>query len=220
MNYKGVFMTFGMAVSLMACSSQQPVPEPVSEPVAEAPVAEPVVEQSNKIELVKRGFSLAVSRDDNWNIAEETDYKVLLAKRGAEKYSGQTIQALVVNLPEFDSDNAFLAYMEKSISTSNRKSGLKVQDQHANIVAGKSGMCVQYMSKSEDARMAQKTHNASHLIQETVNYTCRHPFNNKVGVYLAYSRRYADSATSATENADDITSYATELFQNLEFSEI
>lgn len=208
-----VILFIGIATSLSACSLFKSTPE-----VTEAPVE---AVESNSIEHVQKGFSLSIPKDNEWEVAKKTPYKVILSKPGMDKYEGYTIQALMVNLPNFESDDAFMEFMKSRMDKNNEVSGLKVLDQAINFVEGKPSSCIQYSSKGEDAKTMQKAKTDNTLILEMVNYTCRHPFKEKVGIYVAYAKRYYQTAQSADQaQAENISDYATQLFSNLNFSDL
>ncbi len=185
----------GLLLSLVACSSAPPAPE--------------------TRELVYKGFTLTLPAASQWRETRNSPYQVTLVKPGTKKYERYTIQALVVKLPTFDSDEDFMNFIKNRMTVGDRDAKRKVFEQSVSLVDGKTGQCVQYTSKSEDRSVATVVKNAEPMILEMVNFTCRHPDEEGAGVYLAFARRYFSDSTP-----EDLSAQAMNIFHNLDFTEI
>ena len=159
--------------------------------------------------MAHKGFNLVVPDDATWKVANENEYKVELAKRGEASNDVYTIQALLVKLPSFESDDEFMSFIQSSMDSSDQKSQIQVIEQGASFIPYNDIQCVQVNRKTE------KPSATSPMVLKIVNFTCRHPFKDDAGVYLAYAKRYQGS-----EAEEDLVPQALNLFYNLEFTEL
>lgn len=160
--------------------------------------------------LVQKGFTLSFSELKDWIVTEENPYKVVLSKQNQNKHERYTIQVLVVKLPSFKDDDAFLSYIEESMAKNSDKSKLTIIEQQVNLTSGEGKRCVRYNSKEEPIK---KTSNNKSLVLGIVNFTCRHPDKKNAGVYLAYSKKaYKDNID------DNLITQAENIFSLLKFS--
>ena len=167
MQFKSLFLLFS-AVSLFACSTSPKLK--VQE--------EPVMSHG-----MQKGFSLSFPNQNEWTVIKDKPYKIVMTKSDLDKKDRYMIQALVVKLPNFDSDKDFMDYITNRMKKSQKQSGVKVSEEHVQFVEGKINKCVQYNSKEQGL-------NKSEML-EVVSFTCRHPERKYAGVYLAYSKKYS-----------------------------
>lgn len=162
--------------------------------------------------LSHKGFNLVVPDESGWNVANESAYKVELAKRGEASGEVYTIQALLVRLPAFDTDEDFKNYVQKSMDAIDKKTKSQVIEQGSSLIPYNDSQCVQFNRKTEKIAGAEGT---MPMILEMVNFTCRHPLREGAGVYLAYAKRFQEGSGS-----EDLTAQALNLFYNLEFTDL
>jgi hypothetical protein len=165
--------------------------------------------------LAHKGFTLVVPDETGWNVANESEYKVELAKRGEVSGEVYTIQALLVRLPAFDSDDDFKGYVEKSLDAIDQKTQSTVIEQGSSFIPYNDNQCVQFNRKTEKTVGASQEEGAAPMILEIVNFTCRHPLREDAGVYLAYAKRFQEGSAE-----EDLTPQALNLFYNLEFTDL
>lgn len=198
MGIKKLLSLSALALLLISCASTPPESEPV----------EQVYVPSFKT-LSQRGFNLVVPDDASWKVANENEYKVELARRGEANNEVYTIQALLVKLPSFETDDEFMTFIQSSMDTSDQKSQAQVIEQGASFIPYNETQCVQINRKTE------KQSATAPMVLEIVNFTCRHPFKDDAGVYLAYAKRYQNDGQE-----EDLVPQALNLFYNLEFTEL
>lgn len=165
--------------------------------------------------LSHKGFNLVVPDESGWNVANETAYKIELAKRGANPGEVYTIQALLVKLPPFNSDEDFKAFVQKSMEAIDKKTQSQVIEEGASLIPYNENQCVQFNRKTQKRPGAAGSENAAPMVLEMVNFTCRHPFRNDAGVYLAYAKRFEEG-----RGEEDLTPQALNLFYNLQFTDL
>lgn len=159
--------------------------------------------------LSHKGFNLVVPDEAGWSVANETAYKVELSRRGEASGEIYTIQALLVRLPSFNSDDEFKAYVEKSMDAIDKKTKSQLVEQGSSFIPYDDNQCVQLN------RTTEKTSGAEPMVLNMVNFTCRHPLREDAGVYLAYARRSQEGG-----DVEDLTPQALNLFYNLEFTDL
>ncbi len=198
MGIKKLLSLTALAMVLISCASTPP----------ESASVEEVYVPSYRT-LSHMGFKLVVPDDTSWQVAKEDEYKVELAKHAEAANEVYTIQALLVKLPSFASDDEFMQFIQSSMQSSDQQSQVQVVEQGASFIPYNENQCVQINRKLE------KQSSASAQILEIVNFTCRHPFKDDAGVYLAYAKRYQNN-----EQTEDLVPQALNLFYNLEFTEL
>ncbi len=144
----------------------------------------PIVETTPEPMLSLKGFSLSLPDQEEWTIVKNTPYKVIMTKQGLAGDERYTIQALVVKLPNFKSDEDFMNFISKRMKKSQKKSKVKVLEQNVQLVDGQDSKCVQYNSKEQYQGKSKP------IMLEIANFTCRHINKENAGVYLAYSKKY------------------------------
>ena len=198
MGLKKILTLSALAFLTISCASTSPESDPVEQ------VYVPTFKT-----MAHKGFNLVVPDDATWKVANENEYKVELAKRGEASNDVYTIQALLVKLPSFESDDEFMSFIQSSMDSSDQKSQIQVIEQGASFIPYNDNQCVQVSRKMEKQSVTSAT------VLKIVNFTCRHPYKDDAGVYLAYAKRYQGS-----EAEEDLVPQALNLFYNLEFTEL
>ncbi len=198
MGIKKILSLSVLAFLTVSCASTSPESESV----------EDVYVPSFKT-LSHKGFNLVVPDETGWNVAKESAYKVELAKRGEVAGEVYTIQALLVRLPAFDSDDDFKAYVQKSMDAIDKKTKMQLIEQGSSFIPYNENQCVQFNRKTEN------TAGEGPVILDMVNFTCRHPLREDAGVYLAFAKRSQEGSEE-----EDLTPQALNLFYNLEFTDL
>lgn len=159
-----------------------------------------VMEDNNQ----QRGFSLSFPSKDDWNVEDESEFKLVLSKQGESDDQAYKIQTLVVRLPSFANDEGFVNYIKKRVKKSQKRSRNKIIEGEAQIILADDKKCVQYNSKEKPA-------NESPLLLELVSYTCIHTEKENTGVYFAYSKKHNEGNVEENilENAENIFNYLT-----------
>ena len=132
---------------------------------------------------MQKGFSLSFPDQNEWTVVKDNPYKIVMTKPGQGKNDRYMIQALVVKLPKFNSDEDFMDFITNRMKKSQKQSGTNVTEENVQFVEGQNNKCVQYKSKEQRSSKAE--------MLEVISFTCRHPDREKAGVYLAYSKKYS-----------------------------
>lgn len=171
-----VFILLFSAVSLIACSSTQEKQQQSAPLIQAAP--EPI--------LIQKGFLLSLPDQEEWRVIKNNTYKVIMTKQGRATNERYTIQALVVKLPDFKSDEDFMTYISNRMEKSQKKSQVEVLEKNVRLIDGQDSKCVQYNSKEQYPGKSKP------VLLEIANFTCRHAGKENAGVYLAYSKKYSE----------------------------
>jgi len=189
MQVRTSFLLFFVAL-LMACSSA------------------PELQQSSQYKYMpvkQKGFSLSFPNQEKWAVVKKTPYKIVMTKSGDAYDDRYTLQVLVVKLPEFRNNTDFMKFVTKKMKKSQKKSGVKVLEQHAQFIKRKNQKCVQYNTKKKYSGRTKP------IMFETVSFTCRHLERGDTGVYFAYSKKYSKGNDDKSLNIN-----AADLFNHME----
>lgn len=186
MQFKTLYLILS-TVSLIACSS-----------TSESP-------QVKYTSVSQKGFSLSFPNQENWAVVKKTPYKIVMTKPGGAYDDRYTLQVLVVKLPEFRNNTDFMKFVTKQMKKNQKKSGVKVLEQHAQFIKRKNQKCVQYNTKKKYSGRTKP------VMLETVSFTCRHLERGDTGVYLAYSKKYSKGNDDKSLNIN-----AADLFNHME----
>lgn len=191
MRFKNILILLGSLVLVAACSTAKK---------ADTTAAEP-----ETTDLLQKGFLLSLPVADGWNVVKKGDYKVFLAKKGANEDEKYTLQTVVVSLPSFENDDEFLEFIKRRMM----KAIPGDVYQETTLFKGHSEDCVQNSNKQN------KQVNGKEMVIEMIDFTCRHPDNKNAGIYMAYSKTY-----SPGHEDEDFSDKALELFNHLYFTEL
>lgn len=201
MRFRNILLISSLTLAVIGCSTprQQAAIEPAPEDQ----------------EYVLRGFSLSIPVREGWNVVKQGPYKIVLSKQDSENHVHYAIQALVVELPEFNRDEEFLKYIESRMKKNRDKSASEVIKTETRFIAGQVDACVQSHSKEMKSPAAGKPADAKLSVLELVNFTCRYPDKKNAGIYLAFSKR--SDASSADE---DMEVQANKFFNRMNFRDL
>ena len=163
--------------------------------------------------LVLEGFSFLPPSETGWQQIQRSLYGAALAKQGLVADESYAVQAMLLRLPRFDSDAAFLAYSIHAIDNDTDPGRFKILYNDDRLVAGPQGNCVRYVLKARDSDPLTVTGRHDPMLLEVVSFICRHPENPEIGISLSYSKRYYQSGT-----VEDLMPAATGLFDSLRFT--
>ncbi len=163
--------------------------------------------------LVLEGFTFLSPNEVGWLRIQKTLYGAALAKRGQVVDESYAIQAVLLRLPRFDSDAAFLAYSIHAVDNDTNPGRFKILYNDDRLVAGQHGNCVRYVLKARDSDPLTVSGRQDPMLLEVVSFICRHPENPEIGISLSYSKRYYQS-----EAVEDLMPTATGLFDSLRFT--
>lgn len=142
-------------------------------------------ERTQDKQVVQKGFSLLFPDQHDWKTVQNAPYRMIMTKKGASEDERYTIQVLLVKLPAFDTDDSFQQFVSNKIVQNQKKSDAMIVEQQTRLVDGKNKKCIQHSSKEK------VTNRANRSMLDVVSFTCTHSSKRNVGVYLAYSKNYA-----------------------------
>jgi hypothetical protein len=163
--------------------------------------------------LVLEGFSFLPPSETGWQQIQRSLFGAAFAKQGPVADESYAIQAMLLRLPRFDSDAAFLAYSIHAVDNDTDPGRFKILYNDDRLVAGPQGNCVRYVLKARDSDPLTVSGRHAPMLLEVVSFICRHPENPEIGISLSYSKRYDQSGT-----VEDLMPAATGLFDSLRFT--
>jgi hypothetical protein len=183
---------------LTACSSPQPKPQQTA--------AQPELIQLDN-------FSITIPGKSRWYTTMHNAESVHLVKRGNAPDETYVIQAWSLKLPDFQSDEAFSSFMEKSIFKDSNNERFNQINKNVTAVETEHGVCIRFKSILEDNSAVKKSENSEPMLLEVEGITCRNPSNRFIASLLVFSNRYYEG------NRDtNLAKKADEFFSSLEFT--
>ncbi len=165
--------------------------------------------------LIHNGFSLLPPAESGWIVAHRSPHQLALAKRGDHLDESYAIQVVMLQLPIFNTDEQFAQYVTQGTKKDTDESRFKNSHYETTIVNGISGNCIKTLSTTEDTQAQKQSSSTESMILEIIQFTCKHPSNNTVGVNFGYSHRYYAG------NADpNLNSKAEMIFKNFNFTQL
>lgn len=162
--------------------------------------------------ILMQGFSIAVPNEKDWIVARQGPDLTVIGKPG--RYSGEsfTMQAIVVNLPSFDSAQALVRQVEatrrKEVDPRQyRLYKLEVIPQKVHAQD-----CALARAEMTERASAEGTGSPVNTLLETLTLICPHPQNHRRGISMTYAHRHYP------EDVDpQFTQDAAALMQTLKF---
>lgn len=144
--------------------------------------------------LFQKGYSLTPLNEKGWKIAQRNPYQLTLDKSGSDRVEALMIQALIIRLPPFRSNEEFIQQV-KEVQVNNinlmRVSLLKY-DLRPHLKKGRN--CVRSHVAAEERGAFEKSGNSvrsgKRVMTELVSLICAHPKNQQIGVNVTYAHRY------------------------------
>lgn len=144
--------------------------------------------ESERIQL--KWFSVATPGESGWYVAQRNAHAVQLAKQGGATDESYAIQAWSIQLPQFQSDDAFVAFIGQAIDKDKNSTRFLKKESTVSKKSMPHGVCVAFKSIHEDLAAAKRTDNRDPMQLEVSGMTCRNPKNQLEGAHLVYSNRY------------------------------
>jgi hypothetical protein len=165
--------------------------------------------------IVMQGFSIASPNEKEWIVARQGPELTVIGKPG--RFSGEsfTMQAIIVNLPSFDSVDALVRHVEatrrKEIDPKQYrlyKLDVSPQKIHAQD-------CALARADMAERASAEGTGSPVNTMLETLTLICPHPQNHQRGISMTYAHRHFP------EDADpQFTQDGAALMQTLNFESL
>lgn len=141
--------------------------------------------------LFQKGFSLMPLNEKGWQINQRSPYQLMLDKPGSGPDETLMIQALIVRLQPFKSNEEFVQQVkEVQVSDINlTRVSLTKYDLRPYVKKGRN--CVRSHIAAEDRGAFEKIDNSGRKVMaEVVSLICAHPKNKQIGINVTYAHRY------------------------------
>lgn len=130
--------------------------------------------------LFQKGFSLTPLNEKGWKITQRNPYQLMLDKPGKNPDEEFVIQALVMKLPPFKSNEDFAQQVKE----------IQVNGINLTRVALLEYGLNHYMKTGKHCVRSHISGKSEKMITEAVSLTCAHPKNKQVGINVTYAYRY------------------------------
>ena len=171
---RGLLLTV-FSISLLACVTVPPETQPFS---------------SKPQHIQLDGFSIVIPTEPGWFTARRNSASIHLVQPGDESGEFHAIQAWQVDLPLFNSDEAFSSYVVQNIEKDRNGKRFTAIETEVSTVRTRHGVCVRVRSIQLDKLAAKQVNNLRPALLEIESLTCRSPEFRFQGAYLALSNRY------------------------------
>lgn len=141
--------------------------------------------------LFQKGFSLTPPNEKGWKITQRTPYQMMLDKSGKNPDEGFVIQAQIMKLPPFKSDEDFVQQVNEVQVNSINFSRLELLKYGLNRHKKTGKNCVRTrISAERPVASGKSSGKMEKIITEAVSLTCAHPKNKQVGINVTYTYRH------------------------------
>jgi hypothetical protein len=144
--------------------------------------------------LPLRGFSLAmpaeIRHERTWVVAQQTPERLILGKPGRFDGESFALQAFLVQLPPFRSDEALQQYAQTAQRREMDAARFRVVRHEVMPYDKGAGRCALSHLEVEDRGDTSATGPAVNMRLETLTLTYAHPQNAAAGINVAYLHRH------------------------------
>lgn len=116
--------------------------------------------------------------------------KLALGKRGDNPDETFAIQAMMLRLPVFKTNEEFVRLTKEGQAEDTDPQRFKTIKHEVTAYPKKDTDCVKSYMVAEDHAPAKRSGKSGHMILEALTLICAHPENKNVGVSVTYSQRY------------------------------
>lgn len=163
--------------------------------------------------LEQEGYSFLPLNEKEWFIVGRNEQQIVLAKKGGSPDETSMIQAMLLQLPDFGSDQELTAWVKQGQAKDTDPGRFTVLNHDVSDAAFKGAHCVRSAMTAEDRQAVKRTESTGPMVLEVLAMTCPHPKDKNVGVYAMYSHRHYPG-----HQDPGLADKADELFQSIEFT--
>lgn len=163
----------------------------LANPAHAQPAPEPQDIQVPPGRLFQKGFSLMPPNEKGWQINQRSPYQLMLDKPGGGPDETLMIQALVIRLPPFKSNEEFVQQVKEVQVNDINLTRVSLMKYDLRPYAKKGRNCVRSHIAAEDRGAFERSDNSGKkLMAEVVSLICAHPRNSQIGINVTYAHRY------------------------------
>ena len=159
------------------------------------------------------GVSSVSPTNGDWSVISSSGYQVALGSK-LKNNDSAVINMSIYQIPEFASDEEFLAHIIKHRASSPDIGRFDLKENSEVLAALDGAVCVKHRTTSQDNSAKIKNSETAVMLIEYIGYNCIHPHKKSVGVHTEYSLRHFSDSEYPTFNHD-----GDEFFSNIRFSE-
>jgi hypothetical protein len=162
--------------------------------------------------LALHGFSVLPPNEEGWHLLGHTENQLDLARNGKDIDESYAIQAWLLKLPEFKSNEEFLQYVKNGVLADGGPRFTVLASSFKPYSLG-SGTCIRFHMSSEDHGAQRRTRRSDTMILDVEGMACQHPKEKTDASHLVYSYRHYKGDEDPT-----LATKADEFFKSIEYS--
>ncbi len=165
--------------------------------------------------ISQKGYSLMPLNEPGWMIGVRNSYQLALLKRGEDPEGTLAIQATLVNLPAFSTDEELARLVKDRQAQDTDPQRFTVMKHEVTAYSQQGTACVKSHLVTEDHMAVKRSGTPGDMVLEALTLTCPHPKDRHVGVNITYSQRYYPEQKDPA-----FLGKATRVLSSIEFSEL
>jgi len=153
--------------------------------------------------------------EPGWLIGARNSYQLALLKRGEEPEGTLAIQATLVKLPAFTTDEELARLVKERQAQDTDPQRFTVMTHDVTAYSQQGTACVKSHMVTEDHMAVKRSGTPGDMVLEALTLTCPHPTDQRVGVNVTYSQR-----SYPAQRDPAFLEKATSVLQSIEFAEL
>lgn len=165
--------------------------------------------------ISQQGYSLVPLNETGWLIGARNSYQLALLKRGEDPEGTLAIQATLVELPAFKTDEELARLVKERQAQDTDPQRFTTMTHEVTAYSQKGTTCVKSHLVTEDHAAVKRSATPGDMVLEALTLTCPHPNDQHVGVNVTYSQRYYPEQRDPA-----FLEKATRVLESIEFTEL
>lgn len=161
--------------------------------------------------FVQPGVSFVPPAGSQWSLITLSTYQTVLATKGKIANESLIVIAQVFEIPPMSSKNDFLSYVKEGRANEPITGRFEAIKNQEILYEQREETCVKHQAATKD--FGEKR-GGEYTIFETFGMNCIHPKNEKIGVFIEFSRK----APPETIN-EDFEQFGENLLKSVEFKD-
>lgn len=140
--------------------------------------------------IVQKGYSLVPLNEKGWLVGSRNPVQLALGKRAENPDESFVIQTTLVKIGPYKTREDFVRLVKESQAKDTDPQRHKILQHDVTAYTEKATECAKSHSTSEDNAAARAPGNKGVMILELLAFSCAHPKDKSIVVFLGFSQRY------------------------------
>lgn len=141
------------------------------------------------VRIIQKGYSLLPRNEAGWRILRRGPKNLALMRRGDKPDETFAIEAAVLELPRFTSNEELIRLVKDAESANSDPSRFEMHVHEVGPASDTDTSCIRSHMVAIDRAAKTPSGNIRFMMLEKLTMVCVHPKNNSIGISIAYSRR-------------------------------